>query len=207
MVSQPVTVPLALPAATVSDAVAEFADHKRLSVRQRRRWLELLLNWEQKNSYAVYDEDGNHTLQVKEEGSGLWNLVKRLLLRTARPFDAVVYDNPIPKPMLKLHRPFRFFFHRLEVSAADGTPIGAIERRWSWLRRIYAITDAREIAKLPADAPVIRYSAPFHFSRLLRFLGQKQDTSTKVQVSLVPESFHLQAGKLYYLSTHLFFRR
>ena len=70
-----------------------------------------------------------------------------------------------------------------------------------------AITDAREIAKLPADAPVIRYSAPFHFSRLLRFLGQKQDTSTKVQVSLVPESFHLQAGKLYYLSTHLFFRR
>ena len=70
-----------------------------------------------------------------------------------------------------------------------------------------AIADAREIAKLPENAPVIRYNAPFHFSRLLRFLGQKQDTNPKVQVSLVPESFHLQAGKLYYLSTHLFFRR
>jgi len=70
-----------------------------------------------------------------------------------------------------------------------------------------AIADAREIANLPVDAPVIRYTAPFHFSRLFRFLGQKQDTNTKVQVSLVPESFHLQAGKLYYLSNHLFFRR
>ena len=70
-----------------------------------------------------------------------------------------------------------------------------------------AITDAREIAKLPENAPVIRYTAPFHFSRLFRFLGQKQDTNPKVQVSLVPESFHLQAGKLYYLSTHLFFRQ
>jgi len=70
-----------------------------------------------------------------------------------------------------------------------------------------AITDAREIAKLPENAPVIRYNAPFHFSRLFRFLGQKQDTNPKVQVSLVPESFHLQAGKLYYLSTHLFFRQ
>jgi protease-4 len=70
-----------------------------------------------------------------------------------------------------------------------------------------AISDAREIAKLPDDAPVIRYVAPFHFSKLLRFLGQKQDSNTKVQVSLGPDSFHLQAGKLYYLSTHLFFRR
>ena len=70
-----------------------------------------------------------------------------------------------------------------------------------------AISDAREIAKLPDDAPVIRYVAPFHFSKLLRFLGQKQDSSSKVQVSLGPDSFHLQAGKLYYLSTHLFFRR
>ena len=156
MVSQPVSVPLALPPATVSDAIAEFAGHRRLSVRQRRRWLELLLNWEQKNSYAVYDEEGNHTLQVKEEGSGLWNLVKRLLLRTARPFDAVVYDNPIPKPMLKLHRPFRFFFHRLEVSAADGRAIGAIERRWSWLRRIYTITDERGQQVAELFGPILR---------------------------------------------------
>ena len=43
--------------------------------------------------------------------------------------------------------------------------------------------------------------------RVFRFLGQKGESSTKVQISLFPESFRLQAGKLYYLSTHLFSRR
>ncbi len=45
-------------------------------------------------------------------------------------------------PILTLKRPFRFIFHRLEVFSADGgAPIGAIEKRWSWVRRIYEITD------------------------------------------------------------------
>ncbi|NDA26807.1 MAG: S49 family peptidase, partial [Verrucomicrobia bacterium] len=70
-----------------------------------------------------------------------------------------------------------------------------------------AIADARQIAKLPENAPVVRYVAPFHWSRLFRFLGQKSDSQGKVQVSLLPDSFRLQAGKLYYLSTHLFSRR
>ena len=70
-----------------------------------------------------------------------------------------------------------------------------------------AIADARQIAKLPEDAPIIRYVAPFHWSRLFRFLGQKSESQNKVQLSLWPESFRLQAGKLYYLSTHLFSRR
>ena len=70
-----------------------------------------------------------------------------------------------------------------------------------------AFADARQIAKLPEDAPVIRYVAPFHWSRVFRFLGQQSESSTNLQISLFPESFRLQAGKLYYLSTHLFSRR
>ena len=65
-----------------------------------------------------------------------------------------------------------------------------------------AIADARQIAKLPEDAPVIRYVAPFHFSKLFRFLGERSES--KIQLNLGPDSFRLQAGKLYYLSTHLF---
>jgi len=102
--------------------------------------------------------------------------------------------------------------HKLPTEVADGRIVSG--KRALELKLIDAtgyledaIADARQIAKLPDDAPVIRYTAPFHFGKLFRFLGQKQDTNTKVQLSLVPESFHLQAGKLYYLSTHLFFRR
>lgn len=149
-------VPLAMAPATSALVSSTFAKHQRLSVRQKRRWLEVLLNWEAKNSYAVFDEDGAHVLQVKEEGSGLLNILKRLLLRTARPFDAVVYDNPIPKPLLLLERPFRFIFARLDVRAADGTVLGSIEREWSWLRRIYSVKDARgrEVARL--FGPILR---------------------------------------------------
>lgn len=143
-------VPMTVAPATTAIVTSTFAKHQRLSVRQKRRWLEVLMNWEAKNSYGVFDEDGQHVLQVKEEGSGLLNILKRLFLRTARPFHAIVYDNPIPKPLLRLDRPFRFIFHRLDVSAADGTAMGSIEREWSWLRRIYSIKDARgrEVAKL-----------------------------------------------------------
>lgn len=127
-----------------------FQNHQRLAVRQRRRWTELLFNWEAKNSYAVYDEDGQHVLQVKEDGSGLMNILKRMFFRTARPFSSTVYENPIPKPLITLHRPFRFFFPALEVRAADGTPFGRIERRWAFFQRVYAIEDAQgvEIARL-----------------------------------------------------------
>jgi hypothetical protein len=102
-------VPLTVAPATTAIVTSIFAKHRRLSVRQRRRWTEVFFNWEAKNSYGVYDEEGQHALQVKEEGSGLFNILKRLFLRTARPFVAVVYDNPIPKPLLRLDRPFPLF--------------------------------------------------------------------------------------------------
>lgn len=149
-------VPLTVAPASVAMVRAEFAEHRRLSVRQKRRWLELLFNWEQKNSYSVFDEEGHHALQVKEEGNGLLNLLKRFFLRTARPFQAVVYDNPIPKPVLLIDKPFRFFFHKVDVRAADGTLMGSVERRWAWVRRIYSVYDAsgHEIARL--FGPILR---------------------------------------------------
>ena len=140
--------------ATRAVAVAAFGNHRRLAVRQRRRWLELLFNWEAKNSYAVYDEDGQHALQVKENGSGLMNILKRLFLRTMRPFSSTVYENPIPRPLIHLHRPFRFFFATLEVTAADGTVIGRIEREWSLIKRIYRVEN-------PQGVEVARIVGPF----------------------------------------------
>lgn len=152
----PVAISSSLPAVRPTEVLAEFEQHQRLSVRQRKRWYEILFNWEQKNSYSVFDEDGEHVLEVKEDGSGLWNVLKRLFLRNARPFTSTVYDNPIPKPLLLLKRPFRFFFHRLDVRAGDGTAMGTIERRWSWLRRIYVVKDAQDVQIAELFGPILR---------------------------------------------------
>jgi uncharacterized protein YxjI len=147
-------VPLALAPIGVMAVRDEFAGHTKLTIRQKKRWWEILTNWEQKNSYGVYDEDGVHTMQVKEEGSGVMSLLKRLFLRQWRPFHSVVYDNPIPKPVLHLHRPFRFIFHELNVSAPDGTPMGTVVKRWTWLRRRYEVLDAQGVVKAELFGPI-----------------------------------------------------
>lgn len=190
-------VPVTLAPATLAMVRDEFTQHRTLSVRQKRRWLEVLLNWESKNSYGVYDEEGNHALQVKEEGEGLLNILKRLFFRTARPFDAVVYDNPIPKPLLLLHRPFRFIFHRLDVAAADGTPLGSIEREWSWLRRIYSIKDARgrEVAKL--FGPILKpWTFEIQLDGVQKGLLQKRWAGFTSEFLTDADNFALNVGEI-----------
>ena len=47
-----------------------FGPYQRLSVRQRKKWLEILLSFELKNSYDVYDErqlEALATLKSKDE--------------------------------------------------------------------------------------------------------------------------------------------
>lgn len=116
-----------------------FARYQRLTVRQKKRWLEILLSFELKNTYEVFDERGTPVLRVQEQGEGLLSLLKRLFLSTMRPFDVTVTDVGNGQPLLQLHRPFRFIFHRLEVHTAKGELLGAIQKKWSWIRRIYHI--------------------------------------------------------------------
>lgn len=134
-----------------SQALAtRFASYQKLSVRQRKKWLEILLSFEMKNSYDVYDEHQLPVLRVQELGSGFLSLLKRIFLGPARPFSAAVRDLGTESLVLELRRPFRFIFHRLEVHGPSGELLGSIERRWSWVRRLYTIFDAqgRPVAEL-----------------------------------------------------------
>lgn len=131
-------------------ALASFVRPTRLSVRQRKRWLEILTSLDARNNYAVYDEAGNPVLNVQEQGSGFGNLMKRLFFNSLRWFTATVDDVTTGKPILSLRRPFRFIFARLEVSTPDGQPLGALQKRWTWFRRKYTVLgpDGRELATL-----------------------------------------------------------
>src|SRR5688572_24768961 len=113
-----------------------FANYEQLTVRQKKRWLEILTSFEVKNTYEVL-ERGVPVLRVREQGSGLWSLIKRLFLGPMRPLHVLVSDIGSGEPLVELRRPFRFFFHRIEVSAIGGTALGAVQKRWSWIRRIY----------------------------------------------------------------------
>lgn len=130
--------------------IAAFEGSHRLSVRQRKRWLEILTSLDARNTYVVYDDGGNPVLNVQEQGKGFGNLLKRLFLASLRPFTSHVEDLRSQKQVLALRRPFRFYFHRLEVKDADGNLVGAIQRRWTWFRRKYTVEGAngQEVALL-----------------------------------------------------------
>lgn len=124
---------------TGSSALAPFARPHRLTVRQRKNWMEILTSFDARNKYVVYDEAGNPVFNVEEQGSGFGSLMKRVFLRNMRPFTSHVEDLTGQQLLLVLHKPFRFIFHRLEVRDAAGNLLGSIQRRWTWFRRKYVV--------------------------------------------------------------------
>jgi uncharacterized protein YxjI len=145
-----------LAVASSRDLAARFAGYQRLTVRQRKRWLEILLSFEMKNTYDVYDGSQTPVLRVQEQGNGFLSFLKRIFLGPMQPFEAQVVDFSSGQPILELRRPFRFFLHRLEVSTPMGEKVGAIQRRWSWLRRIYVIEDAYGHVVADFFGPILR---------------------------------------------------
>jgi uncharacterized protein YxjI len=133
----------ALVKASPQQLATRFAGYKRLTVRQRKKWMEILLSFEMKNSYDVYDDAGMPVLRVREEGQGFGSFLKRVFLGPIRPFDATVSDLGTEEVVLSLRRPFRFIFHRLEIRSGSGELLGAIQKKWSWVRRIYEIENAQ----------------------------------------------------------------
>ena len=85
-----------------------------------------------------------------EQGSGFLSFLKRIFLGPLRPFTAHVIDLQSQGMLMEVRRPWRWFFHTVEVHGAHGERIGSIVRRWSWLRRIYTVYDAQgqEVATL-----------------------------------------------------------
>lgn len=163
---------------------ARFADFQRLTVRQRKRWLELLLAFEMKNAYDVYDDRQMPVFRVREHGSGFLSFLKRIFLGPFRPFRAQVTDLGTEAPLMALRRPFRFFFHRLEVRTADGEYLGAIQRRWSWLRRIYVVEDESGVVVADIFGPILR---PWTFE--VRIDGTVRAVIRKRWSGLLKEAF------------------
>jgi uncharacterized protein YxjI len=109
-----------------------------LVIRQKKEWGEILTGFEQRNKYLVSDPAAGDLYAALEAGG---STLARIFLRNARPFriDIVGLDR---KPVLQLRRPFRWYFHQLEVRDAQQRKLGTLRRRFSVVRRIYSVLDA-----------------------------------------------------------------
>ncbi len=108
-----------------------------LVISQQKEWGEIVTGFETKNQYAVMDPSGQPLYTaVEEDGSTLM----RLFLKSLRPFEITV-TGPGQNTILRAKKPFRFYFHELEVVDPHGKVLGLIKRRFSILRRRYTAQD------------------------------------------------------------------
>jgi uncharacterized protein YxjI len=128
---------------SVSELARPFSHFDQLTVRQRKNWTEILLSFEMRNRYEVFDQTGQPVMVAVEKDEGLTAFLKRMFLGPTRPFHVQITETGTGRVLLDLHRPFRFIFHELRVKDGEGRGLGIITRRWSWFRRLYAVKSAQ----------------------------------------------------------------
>ena len=108
-----------------------------LVIRQRKEWSEILTGFEARNRYEIMDPSGQMLYMAAELEGSFWT---RIFLKAIRPFTMYIME-PGGGRALVLDRPFRFYFHRLEILGPNMKPLGTIPRRFSILRRKYSVLD------------------------------------------------------------------
>ena len=124
----------------------------QLVIGQKKEWGEILAGFEGKNRYAVLDPAGAE-LYAAVETSG--SLLGRLFLRALRPFTIEVLDLA-GQPVLRIDRPFRFYFHEASVADASGRSLSSLKREFSLIRRIYSVTTPSGDSSFQLFGPLLR---------------------------------------------------
>jgi uncharacterized protein YxjI len=151
-----------------------------LVILQKKEWGEILSGFETKNKYEVMDAQGQ-LLYAAFEVAG--SFIIRTLLRAMRPFEIHLF-NLDQQLTMRLNRPFRFYFHRLEVLDAQGILLGTIERQFSILRRKYIISDSDGRMLFELFGPILH---PWTFN--IRKDGDDLGKITKKWSGLLKEAY------------------
>lgn len=116
----------------------DLAAVSQLVIHQKKEWTEILAGFEGKNRYTVLDSFGNELYSAVETGG---SLLARWFLRAWRPFTIEILDR-VGQRLLRVERPFRFYYHEASIEDANGRRLGTLRRELSLLRRIYHVDTA-----------------------------------------------------------------
>lgn len=140
--------------------VEEIARQGVLLVEQRRELVELA-GFETRNKYAITTGSGLMLAYAAEQQHGLMGFLARQFLGHWRTFDILVFD-PGRNRVLTAHHPFRWIFQRLEISTAEGRPLGALQQRFSLLAKRFDVEDATGAVRITVSSPLWRiWTFPF----------------------------------------------
>ena len=153
---------------------------KSLIVSQTKEWGEILTGFETKNKYVVSDEAGNRIYYASEEGG---SLMLRLFLKALRPFTLVVLSEH-KQVILRVIRPFRFYFHKADIVDSHGNSLGVLQKRFSILRRKYSVLDSTGMEIYQLFGPLLK---PWTF--IIKNNDVEYGKITKKWSGLLKESF------------------
>jgi uncharacterized protein YxjI len=125
--------------------------HAELMVVQKRELAELF-GFESRNKYVI-EAGGAPIAYAAEQGKGLLGHFARQLLGHMRTFEVHVFDMGRNLLFRAVH-PFRFFLQRLDVVAADGRPLGAIQQRFAFFAKRFDVLDAGGDLLLSVSSPL-----------------------------------------------------
>ena len=134
----------------MTQALALIQNTTEIMVVQKKEIAELF-GFETRNKYSIEINDMPFAFAAEQGKSGL-DFLARLFLGHWRTFEIHFFDTARNLVFRAIH-PFRFFFQRLEISAADGRPIGAIQQRFAIFSKRFDVLD-------PSDAVVLTVSSP-----------------------------------------------
>jgi uncharacterized protein YxjI len=154
----------------------------RILIQQIKEWGEILLGFESRNKFELRDEHGQPLGFAAEEAGGIGRMFLRNLFGRCRAATIHVYS-PDGEEIGRGQKPFRWYFHRMEISEG-GRRLGAIQRRFSLLHRIFSVEN-------DAGEEVLRIESPFFriWTFKLMFRGQEVGVITKKWRGLLGEMF------------------
>lgn len=151
-----------------------------LIITQSKEWGEILTDFETKNKYVVRNESGEELYYAAEEGG---SIILRWFLKALRPFTVVVL-NTDNKVLMRVKRPFRFYFHEATVVDASGESIGRLSKRFSIIRKKYSVFNRADKEVYQLFGPLFR---PWTF--IIKSDGEEFGKITKKWSGLLTESF------------------
>ena len=129
-------------------------ERTRLTIRQTKEWSEILVGFETRNKFKILDDQGQIIGRAAEQSSGLGAAMSRNLLGKCRKSSIHIYDQD-GNAIGRGEKPFSWWFHRMEVFDGD-KKIGAIQRKWSWFSRKFAIENAAGEQVMEIFSPLFR---------------------------------------------------
>ena len=123
-----------------------------LVVRQRKELAEIITGFETKNAYSIEDVHGQQLYIAAEEAG---STMMRIFLRAFRPFIIRIFADGTDAISLIITRPFRWYFHRVEVENGQGELLGVVERQFALLSRTYFVSCAGGRENYSIESPLL----------------------------------------------------